>query len=107
MNLSGTEKNQVETLNVVALFGRAKELEFELDDDPLADLLAEAGAAEDDEAEVELSGAGTAFTAAPRRVVSEQTATDAALYILEDQLSQVRSRLSRIRFYLAEINDLI
>ncbi len=97
MNLGNSEVLVSETANVLSLYGQVEDVDVA---DPLEALLLEAGVSEDDEEEVSSSPV-------KRARVYEHHAPDAGLYILEEQLSQLRSRLHRIKFYLNEINDLI
>ncbi len=45
--------------------------------------------------------------AKPRRVVSENQFPDQSLFILDAQLSGLKESLSRIKFYLGDVDDLI
>ena len=45
---------------------------------------------------------------APKRLlVSESMLPEQSLYVLEEQLKNLRSNLNRIKFYMGDINDLI
>ena len=41
------------------------------------------------------------------RVVNESSFPDQSIYLLEDQLSELKSRLERMRFYLRELEDIL
>ncbi len=97
MNLGNSENLISESANVLSLYSHVEEVDL---DDPLEALLHEAGVPEDDEEEVSAS-------VVQKALVLEHHAPDVGLYIIEEQLSQLRSRLHRIKFYLNEINDLI
>lgn len=98
MNLSGQE--QVEnTVNVVSLFGRMNK-EVVIENDPLTDLIKESEIPDMDEV----------IMAAPtkaRKVVSENLFPDQSIYILEEQLSNLRTSMNRIKFYLGDLDDLL
>lgn len=96
MNVNGREQAEVNKLNVVSLF---KETNEELImNDPLTELLNEAGENEEllERAQVRTS-----------RVVDENAFPDQSMYILEEQLSNLRRSLNRIKFYMGELDDLV
>jgi hypothetical protein len=98
MNLSAQE--QVEnTVNVVSLFGRMNK-EVVIENDPLSDLIKESEIPDMDEV----------IMAAPaklRKVVSADQFPDQSIYVLEEQLSNLRSSMNRIKFYLGDLDDLL
>lgn len=96
MNVNGREQVEVNKLNVVSLFKETNEVVIM--NDPLTELLNE-GALEDevfDRSEVRTA-----------RVVNENQFPDQSMYILEEQLSNLRSSLNRIKFYMGELDELI
>lgn len=97
MNLSNSENLISDSAKVLSLYGQAEEANIE---DPLEALLLEAGVSGEDE--VELS----ASFVRPLRIQGHHS-PEAGLYVIEEQLAQLRSRLHRIKFYLNEINDLL
>jgi hypothetical protein len=85
---------QAQTVNVVPLFG-----ELEISSDPLQDLLNEA---------MEESGELISEpTLAPRLLVKEDQPLEHSLYVLEEQLDQLKISLGRIKFYLGDLDDLL
>lgn len=99
MNLSERTQLENDGLNVVSLFGRTIEQEMVLND-PLADLIQESEIMDIEE------GLDLAPTKA-RKVVSENQFPDQSIYVLEEQLSSLRSSLNRIKFYLGDLDDLL
>lgn len=94
MNLSGKEQANVNTVNVLSLFGKsAPEVVIE---DPMETLLEEAGTDTLERREV-----------VARKVVDENQFPDQSMYILEDQLKSLRTSLNRIKFYLGELDDIL
>lgn len=94
MNLSGKEQVNVNPVNVVSLFGKsAPEVVIE---DPMETLLEEAGSDTLERRDV-----------IARKLVDENQFPDQSMYILEDQLKNLRSSLSRIKFYLGELDDIL
>lgn len=99
MNLSGREQLETDNVNVVSLFGRMNREEV-IVNDPLADLIKES----------EIMDIEETFIAAPtkaRKVVSENQFPDQSIYVLEEQLSNLRTSLNRIKFYLGDLDDLL
>ena len=99
MNLSELTQLDNDSVNVVSLFGKTIEQEVLLND-PLADLIQESAILDIEESIV------LAPTKA-RKIVSENQFPDQSLYVLEEQLSNLRSSLNRIKFYLGDLDDLI
>ncbi len=99
MNLSERTQLENDGLNVVSLFGRTIEQEMVLND-PIADLIQESEIMDIEE------GLDLAPTKA-RKVVSENQFPDQSIYVLEEQLSSLRSSLNRIKFYLGDLDDLL
>lgn len=94
MNLSEKEQVNGNTVNVLSLFGNsAPEIVIE---DPMETLLEEAGTDTLKRQEV-----------VARKVVDENQFPDQSMYILEDQLKSLRTSLSRIKFYLGELDDIL
>lgn len=96
MNVNGQEQVEVNKLNVVSLFKQTNE-ELIMND-PLTELLNEAG---ENEELLERTQVRTA------RVVNENAFPDQSMYILEEQLSNLRGSLNRIKFYLGELDEII
>src|SRR5690606_2750345 len=88
--------------NVVSLFGRTNEEGIVTD--PLAELLDEAHL-EDCMLEEEENEEHPSVQV--RKVVTEDQFTDQSLFILEEQLQNLKSNLGRIRFYLGDMDDLL
>lgn len=99
MNLSGQEQVETNTVNVVSLFGRMNK-EVVIENDPLSDLIKESQIEDMDEVIM-------AAPAKPRKVVSESQFPDQSIYVLEEQLSNLRTSLNRIKFYLGDLDDLL
>jgi uncharacterized membrane protein len=96
MNLSGREQIDGDTMNVVSLFGNvAPEMIIH---DPLSDLLNEAVI--EDKLPVEVQQG-------IRKVANENQFPDQSMYILEEQLANLKTSLKRIKFYLGDLDDLI
>lgn len=96
MNLSSREQVEADTVNVVSLFGKSN-AEIIIND-PLEDLIKES-ALEDVVLE--------ASEVKARKLVDENHFPDQSVYILEEQLSNLRASLNRIKFYLGDIEDLL
>jgi hypothetical protein len=97
MNVNGRELGSIETLKVVSLFEGAPPSEMLLTD-PLGDLILES------QIEGELLSATSTCNV---RLVDEGQFPDDSIYILEDQLLQLKRRLERIKFYMGELDDII
>ncbi len=96
MNLGSREHVEADTVNVVSLFNRTtSEI---IVNDPLENLLLEAGV-EDTILE--------AKEIKVRKVVHENQFPEQSMYILDEQLSNLRSSLNRIKFYMSDIEDLL
>jgi len=96
MNLSGREQVEADTVNVVSLFSKSN-AEIIIND-PLQDLIKES------EIEDEVLEASEVRV---RNLVNENQFPDQSIYILEEQLSNLRANLNRIKFYLGDIEDLL
>lgn len=105
MNVAGNPKTN-ENSNVLSLFGYAPaETEAEaLMPDPLRNLLLEAEAeafmAQAQEDEIQL-------TRSPRILVRENQFPEQSLYVLDQQLGQLKSSLGRLKFYLSDLDDML
>jgi hypothetical protein len=96
MNVNSREQAEVNKLNVVSLF---KESNADLImKDPLTELMKEA---EIQDEVLEVSHVRMA------KIVNENQFPDQSMYILEEQLSNLRSSLNRIKFYLEELDEII
>src|SRR5665648_250733 len=96
MNLSGQEQLETDNVNVVSLFGRMKQ--EVIISDPLSDLIKESEIEDIAELTVEMK---------PRKVVNENQFPDQSIYVLVEQLSNLRTSLNRIKFYLGDLDDLL
>lgn len=96
MNLSGREQVETDTVNVVSLFSKSN-AEIIISD-PLEDLIKESQIED-----VVLEAAEVKV----RKVVNENQFPDQSIYILEEQLSNLRASLNRIKFYMGDIEDLL
>ena len=101
MRAGSDNQIEIETLNVVSLFGGQALIQDEFIADPLESLLEEAMIEDDlmDEEDV--------LATAPRKIVSEDQFPDQSMYILSEQLKSLRTNLKRINFYLDDVEDLI
>lgn len=97
MNYSeGREQVERDAVNVVSLFGNpATEI---IINDPLETLL--------NEAMIE-DTVVTPSEIRVRKVVSENQFPDQSMYTLEEQLSNLRKSLNRIKYYIGDIDDLL
>lgn len=96
MNVIG-ERSEAQ-VNVVSLFG-AREESIQID--PLEELLNEAGVVE------EVCEAAPPIRAERRKLVREDHFPEQGILILDQQLEQLKENLSRMRFYLSDLDDLI
>lgn len=94
MNAKGKVEAEV---NVVPLFGNFAQ---ELINDPLADLIEEAGTHME---EVELQP----VMQERRKIVREDQFPDQGIYILDQQLKALKESVARMKFYLGDLDDLI
>ena len=99
MRAGSDNQMEIETLNVVSLFGGQTLIQEALITDPMEALLEEAMTPDTLEEEVIL--------ATPRKVVSENQFPDQSMYVLSEQLKTLRTQLKRINFYLDDVEDLI
>lgn len=97
MNLNRREPAQVEDVNVVSLFGNFSQSETILND-PLRDLIEEAQIEDEILIEEEVS---------PRKLVTMNQYPEDSMFILEDQLSNLKSSLNRMKFILGELEDIL
>ena len=96
MNLSDRSKVATDSVNVVSLFSK---LNTEIIiNDPSEDLVKESRLEEmvSESSEVRVG-----------KLVNENQFPDQSIYILEEQLSNLRFCLNRIKFYLGDIEDLL
>lgn len=99
MRAGSDNQMEMETLNVVSLFGGQALVQEVLSTDPLEELLQESLIEDTFEEEVLLTTS--------RKVVTENQFPDQSMYILSEQLKNLRSQLKRINFYLDDVEDLI
>jgi hypothetical protein len=98
MNGNGSrEQVEVNKLNVVSLFRETSNEEVIMND-PLTELLIEAGEAEEILERPQIRTA---------RVVNENLFPDQSMYVLDEQIANLRSSLNRIKFYLGEIEEIL
>jgi hypothetical protein len=95
MNLSGNSQMN-ENANVVALFSH---VQVEIPD-PLQELLIEA---ESQAWEAE----EPVMAKADRLLVSAEQFPDQSLFILDKQLASLKESMSRLKFYLSDLDDLL
>ena len=96
MNLRGPIEVENGKVNVVSLFGSTNE--DVILNDPLTDLIKES------EIEDALLSPDTIHS---KRIVNEDLFPDQSLFILEEQLGSLRTKLNRIKFYLGELDDIL
>ena len=96
MNLRGPLDVENEKVNVLSLFGNTSE--DIIQNDPLTDLIKES------EIEDIILSSDTIRSG---KVVNEDLFPDQSLFILEEQLANLRSNLNRIKFYLGELDDIL
>jgi hypothetical protein len=96
MNLSERELVETDEMNVVSLFGKMSD--EQITSDPLTELM--------NESQIDES-LGPAPVLEVRRVVSQNQFPEQAMYILEEQLQSLKSSLNRMKYYLAEVDDLL
>lgn len=96
MSLTGKEQVERKEVNVVSLFGNLNQEVIQ--NDPLTDLIKES---EIEDIVLE------PVNVKPRKVVSENHFPDQSLFILEEQLANLKSNLSRMKFYLGELDDIL
>ena len=92
MNVNGLEKAE---MNVVPLFGGIAE---EIIPDPLETLIQETEMLLTEEIKTE---------SRDRMVVSESQFPDQSMFILDHQLGQLKDSISRMKFYLLDLDDLL
>lgn len=97
MELGRKELDKDQDVKVLSLFEHINQ-DLILEQDPLTKLLEDAQAPEEKMTSREVHA---------RRIVAENLFPDQSLFILEEQLGELRSRLRRLKFYLDEVNDLI
>lgn len=95
MNLNEQELVESNMVNVVSLFKESKQV---LVDGHLDNLIEEAMIEEDILIPEETREAP---------MVSEDQFPDQSMFILDEQLAQLKSSLNRIKFYLGELDDVI
>ena len=96
--MTGREQVERDTVNVVSLFGSMNVAQAVELNDPLETLIQES-MIED-----------TVLVAQDikvRKVVNENQFPDQSMFILEEQLSSLKSSLNRIKFYLDDLDDLL
>lgn len=103
MNVTGREQVEADTVNVVSLFGRTAEMASTMMD-PIQELIKEAKM-EDFDLEIEIEE--ELVMKAPRKVVEQNQFPDQSMFTLQEQLSNLKSSLNRIKFYLGDVEDLL
>lgn len=104
MNVTGREQVEADTVNVVSLFGRTAEMASTMMD-PIQELIKEAKM-EDFDLEIEIEEEKSVVMA-PRKVVDQNQFPDQSMFTLQEQLSNLKSSLNRIKFYLGDVEDLL
>lgn len=103
MSVVGREHVEADTVNVISLFGRSPSIETEMLNDPMADLIQE-GSMEDFDLENDVE---IKIEVVPRKTVDMNQFPDQSMFVLEEQLANLRSSLNRIKFYLGDLDDLL
>lgn len=94
MNFTGREQAEMNHLNVISLFNGIETPQFTIGDElDSQDLVIEIP----EKNEVKI----------PRKLVSENQFPDQSMYVLDDQLKQLKSKLERLKFYLSELEDIL
>lgn len=101
MSVVGREHVEADTVNVVSLFGRS--IGSGVISDPMTDLIQE-GEMEDFDLESDID---SKIEVAPRKTVDMNQFPDQSMFVLEEQLANLRSNLNRIKFYLGDLEDLL
>lgn len=96
MNVAGTQVDG-NKMNVLPLFGRVDSTIA----DPIQELLDEANLAQDEEIEV------SPVAPVKRSSVTLSQFPDQSMYVLDEQLNELKDRLNRIKFYLGDLDALI
>lgn len=96
MSLRGKEQVERETVNVVSLFGNFNQ--EVLITDPLSELIKES-----EIEDVVLKPENVH----PRTTVSENSFPDQSLFILEEQLANLKTSINRMKYYLGELDDIL
>ncbi len=96
MSLRGKEQVEIETVKVVSLFGNFNQ--EVLITDPLSELIKES-----EIEDVVLKPENVH----PRTTVSENSFPDQSLFILEEQLANLKTSINRMKYYLGELDDIL
>jgi hypothetical protein len=97
---TGREHVEMDAVNVVSLFGKstAESNDEVMMNDPLQNLIDESMIEDNEDDDIEVRSG---------RVVTQEQFPDQSMFTLEEQLSTLRSRMNRIRFYLGDLEDLL
>ena len=96
MNLSGTEM-ELGSENIISLFGRISTLDLKAE----AVVMDEEIVTVSEDEEIPLPQIRVS------KVVNENQFPDQSLYVLDEQLKSLKSSLSRLKFYMGELNDIL
>lgn|SRR5665648_214092 len=96
MNPSSSEQVETGTENVLSLFGKFSEEIIMYD--PLSELIEESNIEETP---------SKARTKKARRVVNENQFPDQSIYVLSEQLRNLKSTIGRMKFYLGDLEDIL
>lgn len=96
MNLSGTEM-ELGSENIISLFGRINTLDHKAE----AVVMDEEIVTVSEDEEIPLPQIRVS------KVVNENQFPDQSLYVLDEQLKSLKSSLSRLKFYMGELNDIL
>ncbi len=96
MNLSGTEM-ELGSENIISLFGRINTLDIKAE----AVVMDEEIVTVSEDEEIPLPQIRVS------KVVNENQFPDQSLYVLDEQLKSLKSSLSRLKFYMGELDDIL
>ncbi len=89
---------KADTLNLIPLFGEAHEANVSFESGP--------GENSWEETTFEKSKMGPS-QGTDRRLVDEMNFPDQSMYILDEQLKNLKSSLNRLNYYLGELDDIL
>jgi hypothetical protein len=100
MNVNGNSEQTLEA-NVIPLFAKI-ELQDEIMSDPLQDLIAEGMMDWTHHLNEQLTK-----PRAERLLVSANNFPDQSIFVLEQQMTNLKERMERLRFFLNDLDDLL
>ncbi len=98
MNFERQAEVEARNVNVVSLFGTTPVIEDKSMIDPLETLLEEAALADE---------IVTRSEVVARKIVNENQFPDQSMYVLDEQLKNLKTSLSRLKYYIGELDDLL